>query len=66
VPEVGSPSDSDPATVLQIVLRGLARNADVNDLANELEPFNPKRNTFPAELLLDRVPCQATFASLMA
>jgi len=31
----------------------MARNASVNDLADEVAPLNPKRNTFPAEVLLE-------------
>lgn len=46
------PTASDAATARRVVLEGIARDADVYELADELAPLHPARNTFPGEVFL--------------
>jgi hypothetical protein len=39
-------------TARRILLDGLARDADIFDLASELAPLHPRNNTFPGEVFL--------------
>ena len=39
-------------TARRVLLDGLARDADVFELVNELAPLHPRDNTFPGEVLL--------------
>jgi hypothetical protein len=45
-----TPEDADKAR--QILLRGLAREADLSELLGEAEPLHPRNNTFPGEIFL--------------
>ena len=46
------PTPEDAATARQILLDGLARDADIFDLLSQLAPLYPRDNTFPGEVLL--------------
>ena len=46
------PTPEDAAAARQLLLDGLARGADVFELASELAPLHPRDNTFPGEVLL--------------
>ena len=46
------PAPEDTATARQILLDGLARDADVFELASELAALHPRDNTFPGEVFL--------------
>jgi hypothetical protein len=46
------PTPQDTATARRILLDGLARDADIFELANELAPLHPRDNTFPGEVFL--------------
>ncbi len=46
------PTPEDAATARQILLDGLARDADTFELLSELAPLHPRDNTFPGEVLL--------------
>jgi len=39
-------------TARQILLDGLARDADIFELVSELAPLHPRDNTFPGEVFL--------------
>jgi len=47
-----SPTPEDAATARQILLDGLARDADIFELLSQLAPLHPRDNTFPGEVLL--------------
>jgi hypothetical protein len=42
----------DTVTARQILLAGLAREADIFELVSELAPLHPRDNTFPGEVFL--------------
>jgi len=42
----------DAATARRLLLDGLARDADIDELLSELAPLHPRDNTFPGEVLL--------------
>src|ERR1700730_1644360 len=42
----------DAAPVRRILLDGMARDAEISELAGELAPLHPRDNTFPGEVLL--------------
>src|SRR6516162_9477948 len=46
------PTPEDAATARQILLDGLARDADIDELLSKLAPLHPRDNTFPGEVLL--------------
>ena len=46
------PTPEDTVTARHVVLNGLARDADIFDLASELAPLHPRNNTFPGEVFL--------------
>jgi hypothetical protein len=46
------PTPKDAAAARQIVLDGLARDADIFELLSQLAPLHPRDNTFPGEVLL--------------
>ena len=46
------PTPQDAATARRILLDGLARGAEVAELAGELAALHPGNNTFPGEILL--------------
>jgi hypothetical protein len=46
------PTPEDAATARQILLDGLARDADIFELLSELAPLHPRDNIFPGEVLL--------------
>ena len=46
------PAPGDAATARQILLDGLARDADIFELLSKLAPLHPRDNTFPGEALL--------------
>jgi hypothetical protein len=46
------PTAEDTDTARRILLDGLARDADIFDLAGELAPLHPRNNTFPGEVFL--------------
>ena len=46
------PAPEDAATARQILLDGLARDADIVELLTELAPLHPRDNTFPGEVFL--------------
>ena len=46
------PTPEDAATARRVLLDGLARDADIFDLQNELAPLHPRNNTFPGEVFL--------------
>jgi hypothetical protein len=46
------PAPEDAATARQIMLDGLARDADILELLSQLAPLHPRDNTFPGEVLL--------------
>ena len=46
------PVPEDAVTARQILLAGLARDADIFELVSELAPLHPRDNTFPGEVLL--------------
>jgi hypothetical protein len=39
-------------TARRVLLDGLARDADIDELASELAPLHPRNDTFPGEVLL--------------
>jgi hypothetical protein len=47
------PTAEDTDTARRILLDGLARDADIFDLAGEFAPLHPRNNTFPGEVFLD-------------
>jgi hypothetical protein len=46
------PTPEDAATARRLLLDGLARDADIDELLSELAPLHPRDNTFPGEVLL--------------
>jgi len=46
------PAPEDAAAARQLLLDGLARDADIFELLSELAPLHPRDNTFPGEVLL--------------
>ncbi len=46
------PTPEDAITARRVLLGGLAPDADIFDLANELAPLHPRGNTFPGEVFL--------------
>jgi hypothetical protein len=46
------PTAEDAATARRLLLDGLARDADIDELLSELAPLHPRGNTFPGEVLL--------------
>ena len=46
------PTPQDAAAARRIVLDGLARDADLSELAAELAPLHPRNKTFPGEVFL--------------
>jgi uncharacterized membrane protein YkvA (DUF1232 family) len=44
------PTPEDTAAARKILLRGLARDAEIFDLMGELAPLHPRDNTFPGEV----------------
>ncbi len=46
------PAPDDAATARRLLLDGLARDADIDELLSELAPLHPRDNTFPGEVLL--------------
>ena len=52
MPARNRPTPEDTATARRILLDGLTHNANLFDLAGELEPLHPRNNTFPGEVFL--------------
>lgn len=47
-------SESHPrATVIEIVLSGMARGRDLDEIAAEISPMAPERSLFPGDVLLE-------------
>ncbi|HEX4657877.1 MAG TPA: hypothetical protein VH307_10860 [Streptosporangiaceae bacterium] len=46
------PTLEDAVTARRVLLDGLARDADIFELASELLPLHPPNNTFPGEVFL--------------
>jgi hypothetical protein len=46
------PTPEHAATARRLLLDGLARDADIDELLSELAPLHPRDNTFPGEVLL--------------
>ncbi len=46
------PAPEDAVAAQQILFDGLARDADIFELANELVPLHPANNTLPGEVFL--------------
>jgi hypothetical protein len=46
------PTPDDAATARRLLLDGLARDADIDELLSQLAPLHPRDNTFPGEVLL--------------
>jgi hypothetical protein len=46
------PTPEDAATARRLLLDGLARDVDIDELLRELAPLHPRDNTFPGEVLL--------------
>jgi hypothetical protein len=46
------PTPEDAAIARRLLLDGLARDADTDELLSELAPLHPRDNTFPGEVLL--------------
>ena len=46
------PAAEDAATARRLLLDGLARDADIDELLSKLAPLHPRDNTFPGEVLL--------------
>jgi len=46
------PTLEDTVTARRVLLDGLARDADIFELAGELAPLHPRDNTFPGEVFL--------------
>ncbi len=46
------PALEDAGTAGQVLLDGLARDAEVLELVSELAPLHPRENTFPGEVFL--------------
>ena len=52
MPASKRPTPGDTVTARQILLDGLARDADIFELVSELAPLHPRDNTFPGEVFL--------------
>jgi len=52
MPASKRPAPDDAVTARRVVLDGLARDADIFELVNELAPLHPHDNTFPGEVFL--------------
>ena len=52
MPASKGPTPQDAATARRILLDGMARDAEVSELAGQLAPLHPRHNTFPGEVLL--------------
>ncbi|HYK31220.1 MAG TPA: hypothetical protein VEV63_04630 [Streptosporangiaceae bacterium] len=52
MPPKNQPTAQDAVNASRILLDGLARGADLADLADELQPLHPRNNTFPGEVFL--------------
>jgi hypothetical protein len=52
MPARKGPTPQDAATARRILLDGMARDAEVSELAGELAPLHPRNNTFPGEVFL--------------
>jgi hypothetical protein len=52
MPASKRPTPEDTVTARRALLDGLARDADISELASELEPLHPPNNTFPGEVFL--------------
>ncbi len=52
MPARKQPTPEDSAAARRILLDGLARDADIFELVNELAPLHPRNNTFPGEVFL--------------
>jgi hypothetical protein len=52
MPARRGPSPEDTATARRFLLDGLARDADIFELVNELAPLHPRNDTFPGEVFL--------------
>ncbi len=52
MPARNRPTPEDTATARRVLLDGLARDADLSELARELAPLHPQGNTFPGEVFL--------------
>jgi hypothetical protein len=46
------PTPEDAMTARRLLLDGLARDADIDELAGELAPLHPRNDTFPGEVFL--------------
>src|SRR5690242_15738611 len=46
------PAPEDAASARRLLLDGLARDADIDELLSMLAPMHPRGNTFPGEVLL--------------
>jgi hypothetical protein len=46
------PTAEDTVTARRVLLDGLARDADIFELASELAPLHPRNDTFPGEVFL--------------
>jgi len=53
MPRTRRPTPEDADAARQILLGGLARDADLADLLGEAEPLHPRNDTFPGEVFLD-------------
>src|SRR5712692_7257623 len=52
MPASKRPTLEDTVTARRVLLDGLARDADIFELASELAPLHPRHNTFPGEVFL--------------
>ena len=52
MPASKRPAPEDAVTARQILLDGLARDAEIFELLSELAPLHPRDNTFPGEVFL--------------
>jgi len=52
MPSAKRPTAQQAATARQILLDGLAQDASVVEILNQLAPLHPRNNTFPGEVFL--------------
>src|SRR5215468_3616876 len=52
MPASKRPAPQDAATARQILIAGLARDADIFGIESELAPLHPRNDTFPGEVFL--------------
>jgi hypothetical protein len=52
MPAKRRPTSEDAVTARRALLGGLARDADISELAGELAPLHPRDDTFPGEVFL--------------